>query len=90
MADLIHGTQYDPSTEARPSITPAGAQLVTLAGETVSIPGLQIPTHDYISLGYTGQNVTSVIYKTGGSGGTVVATLTLGYSGSDLISVTKT
>lgn len=51
--------------------------------------GLTIPTHDYISLGYTGDNMTSVVYKTGGSGGVTVATLTLAYSGSNLISVTK-
>lgn len=51
--------------------------------------GLDIPEHDYISLGYTGSNLTSVVYKTGGSGGTTVATLTLAYSGSDLTSVTK-
>lgn len=54
------------------------------------VTGLEIPEHDYISLGYTGSNLTSVIYKTGGSGGTTVATLTLAYDGSDnLTSVTK-
>jgi len=45
--------------------------------------------YDYISLSYTGDNLTTVIYKLGGSGGTIVATLTLGYSGSTLTSVTK-
>jgi hypothetical protein len=49
-----------------------------------------IPTHDYISLGYTGTNLTSVVYKLGGASGTVVATLTLAYNGSNnLISVTR-
>jgi len=47
-------------------------------------------SYDYISLAYTGSNLTSVIYKTGGTGGTTVATLTLGYTDSTLISVTKT
>lgn len=51
--------------------------------------GLEIPPYDYISLTYTGDNITSVVYKTGGSGGTTVATLTLAYSGSNLTSVTK-
>lgn len=46
--------------------------------------------YDYISLAYTGENLTSVVYKTGGSSGTIVATLTLGYSGSNLTSVTRT
>lgn len=53
--------------------------------------GLNIPKYDYISLSYTGSNLTGVVYKTGGSGGTTVATLTLGYDGSDnLISVART
>jgi len=46
--------------------------------------------YDYISLSYTGTDLTGVVYKTGGSGGTTVATLTLGYTGTDLTSVTKT
>jgi len=55
-----------------------------------TIEGLSIPEHDYISLTYTGSNLTGVVYKTGGSGGTTVATLTLAYDGSDnLTSVTK-
>jgi hypothetical protein len=45
--------------------------------------------YDYISLGYTGDNITTVVYKTGGSGGTTVATLTLAYTGSRLDSVTR-
>ena len=46
--------------------------------------------YDYISLSYTGSNLTGVVFKTGGSGGTTVATLTLAYTGSVLDSVTKT
>ena len=54
------------------------------------VTGLEIPEHDYISLTYTGSSLTGVVYKTGGSGGTTVATLTLAYDGSDnLTSVTK-
>ncbi len=45
--------------------------------------------YDYIELSYTGDNLTGVIYKLGGSGGTTVSTLTLGYTGSNLVSVTK-
>lgn len=56
----------------------------------VSVPGLQIPSHDYIALTYTGSNLTGVAYKTGGSGGTIVASLALAYDGgNNLISVTK-
>ena len=59
--------------------------------ELEKLVGFEIGEYDYISLGYTGSNLTTVIYKTGGAGGTTVATLTLGYDGSDnLITVTKT
>ena len=54
------------------------------------ISGLIVEAYDYIELSYTGSNLTGVIYKTGGSGGTTIATLTLAYSGSDLTSVTRT
>lgn len=54
------------------------------------IGGFNIPDHDYIDLTYTGSDLTGVVYKSGGSGGTTVATLTLAYSGSNLVSVTKT
>ena len=61
-----------------------------VAGSVNVLAGLSVPEHDYISLSYTGANLTGVVYKTGGSGGTTVATLVLGYDGSDnLISVTK-
>jgi hypothetical protein len=55
------------------------------------VAGWDIPLHDYRALGYTSGNLTSVTYKTGGSSGTTVATLTLGYDGSgNLTSLTKT
>jgi len=54
------------------------------------VTGLEIPAHDYIDMSYTGDNMTGVVYKTGGSGGTTVATLTLTYDGNgNLTSVTK-
>ena len=57
----------------------------------LTIAGLGIPTYDYMELGYTGTNLTTIVYKTGGSGGTTVATLTLAYDGDDNItSITKT
>jgi len=63
----------------------------TVDGDPLAvINGLSIPEHDYISLSYTGSNLTGVVYKTGGSSGTTVGTLTLAYDGSsNLISVTK-
>ena len=63
----------------------------TIDGDPLAVvTGLSIPEHDYTSLSYTGTNLTGVVYKTGGSGGTTVATLTLAYDGNDnIISVTK-
>ena len=63
----------------------------TIDGDPLAVvAGLSIPDHDYIALSYTSSNLTGVVYKTGGSGGTTVATLTLAYDGSNnLTSVTK-
>ena len=63
----------------------------TIDGDPLAVvTGLSIPEHDYIALSYTGTNLTGVVYKTGGSGGTTVTTLTLAYDGSNnLTSVTK-
>ncbi len=63
-----------------------------LATETtlLKVPGLSIPIYDYVSLSYTGSNLTGCVFKEGGSSGTTVATLTLAYDGSNnLTSVTK-
>lgn len=46
--------------------------------------------HDFVGLSYTGSNLTTIIYKQGGAGGTTVATLTLAYTGSRLDTVTRT
>lgn len=51
--------------------------------------GLVPEEYDHISLGYTGSNLTSVIYKLGGASGTTVATLTLAYTGSQLDTITR-
>lgn len=54
-------------------------------------PGGLVPEDfDYMSFSYTGSDLTGVVYKTGGSGGTTVATLTLAYTGSNLTEVTRT
>lgn len=47
--------------------------------------------YDFIDLSYTGSDITTVVYKTGGAGGTTVATLTLAYiSPGVLDTVTRT
>lgn len=50
-----------------------------------------VPTsYDYVSLSYTGDNLTQAVFKQGGAGGVTVATLNMTYSGSNLLTVTKT
>ena len=73
------------------SVTADGVEIKNDAGNPIpTIEGLSIPKHDYIALSYTGSNLTGVVYKNGGSGGTTVATLTLAYDGSsNLPSVAK-
>lgn len=73
------------------SLDADGIEIKNDSGNPIPVvTGLEIPEHDYIDLSYTGSNLTGVVYKTGGSGGTTVATLTLAYDGNDnLTSVTK-
>jgi len=63
----------------------------TISGQPLQTTSeLNIPGYDYVSLSYSGPNVTGVVYKTGGVGGTTVATLALTYDGSNnLTSVTR-
>jgi hypothetical protein len=70
-------------------LTTTAADVAATKASAASIAGMAIPPNDFISLSYTSGNLTGVVYKTGGSSGTTVATLTLAYSGSDLVSVTK-
>ena len=77
----LSGTDINPATsDKQDTINTALSKLI----------GFEIPAYDYLSFSYTDGNLTGIIYKTGGSGGTTVATLTLGYDGSDnLTSITK-
>lgn len=52
-----------------------------------SVLGFKIPTYNSIEMGYTGTDMTSVVYKLNG---TTVCTLTLAYSSGNLTSVTQT
>jgi hypothetical protein len=66
------------------SVAPASDSVFATYGS------LTIPPHDYISNTWTDGNLTQVVYKTGGAGGTTVATLTMTYDGSNnLLTVTK-
>jgi len=61
------------------------------AGRINFLSGLVPHAYDYISLSYTASNLTGVVYKIGGAGGTTVATLALTYDVSNnLETITKT
>lgn len=72
------------------TLTPPSA-ITGFATETTlaKLVGLGIPEWDYVSC-TPAANPTSVVFKTGGSGGTTVATLTIAYTGTDISSVTRT
>jgi len=63
---------------------------VDSAGRLNFLGGLIPHAYDYIALSYTGSDLAGVVYKTGGAGGTIVATLTLAYTAGILNSITKT
>ena len=93
---LVNGAvPVAPNVQQGSGAVTASTTRVTLAADGPgvsalgSIAGLSIPAHDHVGLGYTGSNLTTVTYRTGGSGGTIVGTLTLSYSGSTLTSVTR-
>jgi hypothetical protein len=46
--------------------------------------------YDYVFYGYTGDDITTIIYKQGGLGGLTVATLTIVYTNGNPISITRT
>ena len=58
--------------------------------ELQTINSLVPSGYDYIALTYDGSdNLTGVVFKDGGAGGTTVSTLVLSYTGSRLDSVTQ-
>lgn len=75
------GNQVDLATSAKQQET---------ISQLEALNSLVPSTYDYISLSYTDGELTQVVFKIGGSGGTVVSTITLGYAGGNLTSVTKT
>ncbi|MEM3260672.1 MAG: hypothetical protein QXI95_02450 [Candidatus Micrarchaeaceae archaeon] len=59
--------------------------------KTLNSNSFAIPPYDYVSYTYNSDNnVTQAVFKQGGSNGTVVATLTYTYSGTNVTSVALT
>lgn len=92
----VSGTFFQATQPVSASSLPLPTGAATAANQATEIANLQalnslVPsTYDYISLAYTGTDLTSVVFKTGGSGGSTVSTLTLAYASSILQSVTRT
>lgn len=67
----------------------------TLKGNSdgsLALPGLDLPQYDYISAAYPQTDTEVYTYKTGGSGGTTVGTVTVVYTDANktaISSVTK-
>lgn len=82
---------FDYQTGVATKLVPMADGTGTYAPAMIAFQPLAPAEFDYIALGYDGSsNLTSVVYKLGGSGGTTVVTLTLGYDGSgNLTSVAR-
>jgi hypothetical protein len=60
-------------------------------GQLNVVSGLVPESYDYLDISYTGDNLTGIVYKSGGAGGSTVATLAFTYDGSDNIdTITRT
>ncbi len=81
----VPGVTFAIERFSRPRIDPSTFALIASSNQ-----GLLPFVYDYISLSYTGADLTGVVFKTGGAGGTTVATLTLTYLASVLQTVTRT
>ena len=80
------------SAASLPLPSGAATQATLLAFSNKSAGSLVPEAFDYQAITYVGvtTDISTVVYKTGGSGGTTVATLTMGYDGSNrLTSVTR-
>lgn len=74
-------------TTGVPTYLPVNTDGVIVVDGSAIIPF----SYDYIDCSYTGNNMTGVVFKTGGSTGTTVATLAITYDGNDNIdTVTRT
>lgn len=58
-------------------------------GDATMREGLEIPTHDFVGNTYTGENLTQTVFRRGGASGKIVATLTMTYDVSKLLTITR-
>jgi len=93
LAVNIASDQTVPVSVASLPLPSGAATEATLSAFSDKTAGALVPeAFDYIEIAYVGitTDIDTVEYKTGGAGGTLVATLTMGYDGSNrLSSVTR-
>lgn len=78
-------------TVSLPTGAATSANQTTTNNHLAALNSLTPTQYDYINCTYTSGNLTGVVYKSGGSGGTTVSTLTLTYDvNNNLTSITKT
>lgn len=77
-------------TVSLPTGAATSANQTTTNNHLAALNSLTPTQYDYINCTYTSGNLTGVVYKSGGSGGTTVSTLTLTYDvNNNLTSVNK-
>ena len=87
---LTSGLDVAPDTDVFGSLGREFGISQTAGVIDVSCLGLVKEHYDYVALGYTGVDLTSVVYRVGGALGAIVATLTLTYAANVLQTVTRT
>jgi hypothetical protein len=78
MAKILIGRKLNFSTDSVTTEQGGSSTPWSVAEQNLLVP----EQYDYISLGYTGELLTTATYKAGGAGGTTVATLKITYDGS--------
>lgn len=88
MATITIGRTLSPGTDGVTATQgPAGASPWPVKNAAQLVP----EPYDYIALTYSAPGqIATAVYRQGGAGGAVVATLTLTYSGTDIATVTRT
>jgi hypothetical protein len=95
MGNVTHGVASVSGLASEANQTTIIDNQDNLLAEVNKIVGFEIGDYDYIEITYVASGngvgeIETVTYKTGGSGGTAVATLTLTYDASDNLStITK-
>lgn len=79
MARILVGRTLDSSTDSVTAEQGVASTPWSTAEQNILVP----EQYDYVELGYTGSLLTSATYRTGGSGGAVVASLAITYDASN-------